>query len=215
LASPRKDIKDYEKFKKQGYYKVKVNEPFVSFKTQIESPESYPFPTLSGKIEIYCEHIAEKNNPLMPAIPKYLSHDEHYDSPLAKKYPLQLITPHNKRRTHSSLQKIPWLEEVELHALWINSVDAESRGIRNGDLIDAYNDRGRIRIPARVTDRISPSVVCVYQGAWYDPDENGVDRGGCANVLTNDAYSPGGAFPMNSALVEVELYRKNQTEGKR
>ncbi|GAH16932.1 unnamed protein product, partial [marine sediment metagenome] len=53
-----------------------------------EDPENYPFPTISGKIEIYCEHIAEKNIPLMPAIPKYFSHEEHYDSPLTKKYPI-------------------------------------------------------------------------------------------------------------------------------
>jgi anaerobic dimethyl sulfoxide reductase subunit A len=213
MTSPRKDIKSYNKMKKDGYYKVNVEEPFVAFKNQIDDPENYPFPTLSGKIEIYCEHIAEKNNPLMPAIPKYFSHDEHYDSPLAKKYPLQLITPHNKRRTHSSLHNLPWLEEIESHAAWVNPTDALFRNISNGDLIDVYNDRGRVRIHAKVTDRISPGVVCVYQGEWYDPDKDGVDRGGCANILTKDAYSPGGAFPLNSSLVEVEIFQKNQLEG--
>jgi len=213
FTSPRKDITNYKKMKKDGYYKVEVQEPFVAFKKQIEDPENYPFPTISGKIEIYCEHIAEKNIPLMPAIPKYFSHEEHYDSPLTKKYPLQLITPHNKRRTHSSLHDLPWLEEIEPHAAWINPIDASIRNVRNGDIIDVYNDRGRVRIPAKITDRISPGVVCVYQGAWYDPDENGVDRGGCANVLTKDSYSPGGSFPMNSALVEVNLYHKNDLEG--
>ncbi|MFX0134708.1 MAG: molybdopterin-dependent oxidoreductase, partial [Candidatus Hodarchaeota archaeon] len=73
FTAPRKDIKSYNKMKRDGYYKVKVEEPFVAFKDQIEDPENNPFPTLSGKIEIYCEHIAEKNNPLMPPIPKYMS----------------------------------------------------------------------------------------------------------------------------------------------
>ncbi|MFX0020961.1 MAG: molybdopterin-dependent oxidoreductase [Candidatus Hermodarchaeota archaeon] len=212
LAAPRKEIKNFNKFKRKGYYKVKVEEPFIAFKEQIKDRENNPFPTLSGKIEIYCEHIAEKKNPLMPPIPKYLTHDEHYDSPLAQKYPLQLLTPHNKRRTHSSLNNVPWLEEVETHSVWINPVDAIKRNIKNGDLVDVFNDRGRIRISAKVTERIIPGAVCVYQGAWYNPNKEGVDLGGCANVLTNDVYSPGGAFPMNSSLVEIELTPSNKLE---
>ncbi|KKN34318.1 hypothetical protein LCGC14_0794800 [marine sediment metagenome] len=213
FTSPRKDIKNYNKMKKDGYYKVKVEEFFVAFSKQIEEPENNPFPTLSGKIEIYCEHMEEKNNPLMPAIPKYFSHNEHYDSPLAKKYPLQLITPHNKRRTHSSLHNIPWLEEIEPHTVLISPTDASIRNIRNGDLVDVFNDRGRVRIPAKVTERISPGVICIYQGEWYKPNKDGVDLGGCANVLTQDGYSPGGAFPLNSSLVEVELFSKKESEG--
>ena len=213
FISPRKDIKSYNKMKRDGYYKVKVEKPFVAFKDQIKDLENNPFPTLSGKIEIYSEHIAEKNIPLMPPIPKYFSHDEHYDSPKAKRYPLQLITPHNKRRTHSTLNMVSWLEEIEPHAVWINPVNAEQRNIKEGDLVDIYNDRGRIRIPAKVTERVMPGVVVVYQGSWYNPNKEGVDLGGCANVLTNDIHSPGGAFPMNSNLVQVELYAKKQEEG--
>ena len=42
------------------------------------------------------------------------------------------------------------------------------------------------------------------QGAWYDPDEGGIDRGGSANVLTRNITSPAGAFVSGTALVEVE-----------
>jgi len=213
FTSPRKDIKSYDEMKRDGFYKVKVDETFVAFKEQIADLENNPFPTLSGKIEIYCEHMAELDIPNMPPIPKYLSHEEHYDAPLAKKYPLQLLTPHNKRRTHSSISMIPWLEEVEPHMVWINPIDAELRRIEHGDLVDIFNDRGRVRIPANVTERVIPGVVVIYQGAWYNPNEEGVDVGGCGNVLTKDSRSPGGAFPMNSALVQVKLYSKKESEG--
>ena len=103
------------------------------------------------------------------------------------------------------------MQEIEPHSVWINSVDADARGIQDGDLVDVFNDRGRIRIPVKVTERIMPGVVNVSQGAWYQPDENGVDIGGCANVLTNDDHSPGGAFHMNSTLVEVEFFSTPMT----
>ncbi len=100
------------------------------------------------------------------------------------------------------------MRETEPHAVWINSIDAENRGVKDEDMVDVFNDRGRIRIPAKVTERIMPGVVNVSQGTWYDPDEEGVDKGGCANVLTKDDMSPGGAVQMNSALVQVELSPK-------
>ncbi|GAI76147.1 unnamed protein product, partial [marine sediment metagenome] len=86
----------------------------------------------------------------------------------------------------------------------INPADALPRDIADGDKVRVFNDRGEMIIPARVTRRIMPGVVDVPEGAWYDPDENGVDRGGCANVLTRDDSSPGGALPINTALVQVE-----------
>jgi len=205
IAARSDDIPDYEAFKRDGVRKFKPAEPIVAFKRQIEDPENNPFPSLSGKIEIYCEHIAEMNNPVIPPIPKYISHWENYDDPLAARYPLQLLTTHYKTRVHSIWHNVPWMREIEPHSVWLNTVDAEARGIKDGDLVDVYNDRGRIRIPAQVTERIMPGVVNVSQGAWYEPDEEGVDHGGCANVLTNDEQSPGGAVPMNTALVQVEL----------
>ena len=49
-----------------------------------------------------------------------------------------------------------------------------------------------------------PGVVSIFEGAWYNPDKDGVDRGACANTLTKDAYSGGGAAVLNTSLVEIE-----------
>ncbi|OGP50583.1 MAG: hypothetical protein A2Y79_06730 [Deltaproteobacteria bacterium RBG_13_43_22] len=214
FTSRRRDITDFDAMKSEGVLKIHLPEPIVAFKDQITDPQKNPFPTLSGKIEIDCDHLREMNHPRIPSIPKYLGHSEHYDVPLAKKYPLQLLTTHSKIRTHSTLERVPWLKELEVQGVWINPADAEPRNIQKGDRIDVFNDRGRIRIPAYVTERIMPGVVNVCQGAWYTPDNEGVDIGGCANTLTRDEPSPGGAFPMNSALVQVELSPPGKEEEK-
>jgi len=203
-ADMKDEIKDYEKFKQDGIHRVKLEKPIVAFQKEIDDPDHHPFPTPSGKIEIFSQRVADVNDPLCPPVPKYVSTWEDRNDPLAKKYPLQLLSPHPRNRVHSELYKVEWLRETELHRAWINPVDANPRGIRDGDEIFVFNDRGTVAITAWVTERIIPGVVSIFEGAWYDPDENGIDRGGCVNVLTSDTYSPGGASALKTALVEIK-----------
>jgi anaerobic dimethyl sulfoxide reductase subunit A len=199
-----KDIPDYETFRENGVHKVELAQPYVCFQEQIEDPVNNPFPTPSGKIEIYSQQLAGAGNSMLPPIPKYIEAWESRNDPLAEKYPLQLVTTHTRRRAHTQFDNIPWLRELYPQAISINTADAQKRGIKDGNMVRVFNDRGEMVIPASVTGRIMPGVVDIPQGAWYDPDENGVDRGGCANILTKDIASPGGAFPSNTCLVQVE-----------
>ncbi len=203
----KKEIKDYEKFKEEGIHRVKLEEPYVAFKKQIDDAENNPFETPSGKIEIYSERIAELNDPENPPIPKYMKRWEGRYDPLTKKYPLQLLSPHPKSRIHSEMFLVEWLKEVDPHVAWINPIDAESRNIKDGDEILVFNDRGKLTIKAWLTERIIPGVISIFEGAWYDPDENRIDRGGCVNTLTNDSYSPGGASALKSCLVEIKIFK--------
>jgi anaerobic dimethyl sulfoxide reductase subunit A len=195
-------IPDYDSFKEKKIHKVRI--PHVAFQEQIEDPQNHSFLTPSGKIEIYSQQLHKMSNPKIPPIPKYIEHWESHRDPLTKKYPLQLITPHFRRRCHSTFDNIPWLKEVEPQQLWMNSIDAQVRGINNGAMIRIFNDRGEMIITAKVTERIVPGVVSLGQGAWYNPDENGIDKGGNPNVLCKDAFSPGGAFCSNTCLVQVQ-----------
>jgi anaerobic dimethyl sulfoxide reductase subunit A len=197
-------IPEYDALKKQGIYLLKNPKTPVPLGKEKDSSERTPLPTPSGKIEIYSERIAKMNHPLIPPIPKYMETWESLNDPLAKKYPLQLTTPHFKRRAHSQFDNLPWLRDMQTQTVSINTLDAEPRGISDGDMVRVFNDRGEMIIPARVTERIMPGVVAIPQGAWYTPDEKGVDRGGCANVLTRNVTSPAGAFSPNTALVQVE-----------
>ena len=197
-------IPDFEKFRREGIHRVDLEKPIVAFQEQIEDPANHPFETPSGKIEIYSQRVADLDTPLCPPIPKYMQVPEDRSDPLAEKYPLQLLTPHPKNRVHSELYKVEWLREVELHQAWINPVDAEDRGIVDGDESNVF-DYVRDQIIVKLdTQRIKPGVISIFEGAWYTPDEKGVDRGACANTLTRDAYSGGGAAVLNTSLVQVE-----------
>ncbi|MBY9015399.1 MAG: molybdopterin-dependent oxidoreductase [Candidatus Lokiarchaeota archaeon] len=204
----RKNIRNINEFREKGIHRIEIEEPYVAFKEQIDDIENKPFKTPSGKIEIFSQRIADLNDPENPPIPKYMERWEGRYDPLSEKYPLQLLSPHPKNRVHSELYLVEWLREVDPHVAWINPVDAEYRGIRDGDEILVYNDRGKLTIKAWLTERIIPGAISIFEGAWYDPDENGIDRGGCVNTLTKDAYSPGGASALKSCLVEIKKYNR-------
>ena len=203
-VAQRAQIPEYEKFREEGLHWINKYEPYVAFKAQIEDPENNPFSTPSGKIEIYSQQIADMNDPLIPPIPKYIETWESPNDPLAKKYPIQLLTPHSKRRANAQFDNIPWLRELIPQTILINTDDAKARKIEDGDLVMVFNDRGKIKIPAKVSQRIMPGAAILPHGAWYDPDEEGIDRGGCANVLTRDEASPGGSHAFNTVLIEIE-----------
>jgi anaerobic dimethyl sulfoxide reductase subunit A len=202
----RKSIKNINKFREEGIHRLSIEEPYVAFKEQIEDPENKPFKTPSGKIEIFSQRIADLNDPENPPIPKYMERWEGRYDPLSEKYPLQLISPHPKSRIHSEMYLVEWLSEVDPHVAWINPIDAEPRGIKNGEEILVFNDRGKLTIKAWLTERIIPGVISIFEGAWYNPDDNGIDRGGCVNTLTKDAFSPGGASALKSCLVEIKTF---------
>jgi anaerobic dimethyl sulfoxide reductase subunit A len=87
---------------------------------------------------------------------------------------------------HSTHENTDWLDEAFPQRVFINRVDAEDRGVGDGDLVRVFNDRGSIVMPCRITPRIMPGVVDIPEGAWWTPDENGTDRRGCVNVLTSE-----------------------------
>ncbi|MFS7223497.1 DMSO/selenate family reductase complex A subunit [Rahnella inusitata] len=161
------------------------SEPYIAFEANIRDHKNHPFLTPSGKIEIFSRRLYDMHNPEIPALSHYVPAHEGPEDALAKKFPLQLITWKGKNRANSTQYANPWLQEVQVQKLWINPADAQQRGIAQGDSVRIHNDRGVTQIPAEVTQRIMPGVVAMQAGAWWQPDANGVDHGGCANVLSS------------------------------
>ncbi len=205
LLDNQPDFPDIDTLKKEGACKLKHDEAFVPFKDQIEDINNNPFPTPSGKIEIYSSRFEQMNNPLIPAIPKYIPFSEGAeDAESNEKFPLQLITPHSMARVNSQFVNVADLKKLGDDSINISIEDANARNIKDSDNVFVFNDRGRIFVKAKVTRDIMPGVVSLDQGIWYDPDADGTDKGGCVNVLSLDAASPAGAFTSNTCLVQIK-----------
>ncbi|MDP7103688.1 MAG: molybdopterin-dependent oxidoreductase [SAR202 cluster bacterium] len=196
-------IDDFDAFMENGLARLPPPSAPVAFADQIDNPDSNPFSTPSGKIEIYSTAIASEPDfyglGSIPAIPKYVP---PFEADLA--HPLQLVTPQSKARSHSTFGNLTVLQAVDPQVVWVHTDDAVDRSISDGQQVRVFNDRGATIMPVKVTDRITRGVVSMKEGAWFSPDESGVDTGGSANVLSLDSPSPSGAQTYNTCLVEVE-----------
>ncbi|HLA80499.1 MAG TPA: molybdopterin dinucleotide binding domain-containing protein, partial [Thermoleophilia bacterium] len=151
------------------------------------------------------------------------SWEGHHTEELYGKYPLQMVSPHPRFSFHTMGDgKESWMNEIKDHRTlvngyyyWnmrINTKDAAARGIKAGDLIRAFNDRGSVILAAQVSERVPPGTVHSYEScAEYDPlgtPGESADRGGCVNILTNiRLITPNsGGMSNNSCLIQVEKW---------
>ena len=157
-------------------------------------------------------------------MPRYIPSWEGHTSKLAKKYPLQLISPHTRYSYHTHYDtRVQWLGDIPGHRIlkdgyyWrsvnIHPLDAEARAIKNRDIVKLYNDRAAVLGIARLTERVRPGVVhCYTASSKYDPLQPGepgsIDRGGCVNLLTPSRLLSQNAPGMapNSCLIEISKW---------
>jgi anaerobic dimethyl sulfoxide reductase subunit A len=208
----------WDEFKKRGVYKFRMHEPHVAFKEQIE--KGLPFQTPSGRIEIFSTELARitdwkrtQYGEEIPYLPKWIEPWESLNHPLTKKFPFHLISPHPRWRTHSIFNNIPWLRETFEQEVTLNAADAAKLGVKTGDVVEMYNDRGRVVAPVYATERCMPGVAVLHEGAWMDLDKDGVDRSGNPDFLTLDEPSPAGAFAYNTVLCAIRKTRLEHKPG--
>jgi anaerobic selenocysteine-containing dehydrogenase len=162
------------------------------------------FPTPSGKCEFWSDTLATEGLDPLPTF------EPAPESPagnpmLAERYPLILLTAKSALHfLNSSYANLPrnLRAEGEPH-LDIHPADAAPRGIADGNCVRVFNDRGVVRLHARLGDRVRPGVVAMPSGWWSSLSPGGSS----ANALTADGLSDrgeGGDF--HDTLVEVAAF---------
>ncbi|KPK89461.1 MAG: biotin transporter BioY [Deltaproteobacteria bacterium SM23_61] len=208
-------LPEFEAFWEAGYVENPPPPKPVMLAALRANPEANPLKTPSGKVEIYSETIASFAYDDCPGHPIWLEPAEWLGSPLAERYPLHLISNQPRTRLHSQLDngvtsldsKIKGREPVTMHPQ-----DAAARGLREGDVVRVFNERGACLAGLIVSDGVRPGVIQLATGAWYDPQQTGegasMDKHGNPNMLTIDrGTSKLAQGPIaHTALVEVERF---------
>ena len=222
----------YDEFLEKGYLPIRFMdeerwkaEP-IGMRAFYEDPEANPLATPTGKIEFYATGIADcwGDDGERPPVPKWIeeseAHHERLTNDRGKDYPFLMMSNHPRWRVHAEHDDITWLREIETckvtgpdgykyEPVWINPADARRLGIKDGDIVRIFNERGSVLGGAYVTERIRPSVISQDHGARVDSivtGLGGLDRGGANNLIcpnaTTSKNAPGEVT--NGFLVNIE-----------
>ena len=124
----------------------------------------------------------------------------HGDGELARKYPLEMISPKNDDSMNSTFGHRD-ANDRRTATLHIARADADARGIHDGEQVRMFNDRGSCVLTASVDGRVRPGVVCAPSTRWA---KRAADRRN-VNVLTSERLTDFGGGPtFYSCLVQVE-----------
>jgi anaerobic selenocysteine-containing dehydrogenase len=138
------------------------------------------FATPSGRLEFYSEHFAAQG---LPAMPDWV--DEAGERSAAERWPLRLLTAPGYYQSHTAFSGVAYLRarqgspECVLHP-----EDAAARGLRDGEGVELFNERGSVILRLRVSDEAPRSVAFV-------PGQRPVGEAGAGtiNMLVSDRFS--------------------------
>jgi anaerobic selenocysteine-containing dehydrogenase len=222
------DLISWEELNEKGYYVVPTADNWedvpAGFYEFYKDPEKHPLSTPTGKLEFEATGLVKHfpDDLERPPVPKWIakgiSHEETIGTERSKKYPLLVCSNHPRWGVHSEHKDMIWLREIKTCKVkgpdgyqyqpgWLHPSEAEKRGIKSGDVISIYNDRGTVLAGAYITERIMPGVVYIDHGAKWDPIALGeIDRGGAINTIVprNTTSKNAVGHAVSGFLVQVE-----------
>ena len=196
-----------EELKTKGFARLKLG-----------TPDKYlphaqgNFPTPSGKVELKASMAAGGNfvvpvfrqgsnehqdgSPVDP-LPGYIEYEDD------QKYPLNVLSPKNHAFLNSGYANIArQLGHAGDQYVMIHPNDAQSRKIADGGTVEVFNDVGRFRALARVTEDVMPGVIAAPLGYWASTSLSGKT----VNAVNTARFADLGRAPtFSECRVEVRV----------
>ena len=231
----------WEEFKKRGFYFPKQDPSIKDIPAGMSGfyydPENYPLDTPTGKIEFWSQALADafpddkERQPMAKwvvggSVEDGWTHDETLWGERCKDYPLLVTAAPAKWRVHVQGDDIKWFREIETckvkgkdgysyEPVWMHPSVASARGIKDGDIVKVFNDRGTILYGARISERVVPGAVFIHKGSRVDPIAPHLDRGGAINLISPERqvskHCKG--FAVTGYLVEAQKVSDEEYEG--
>jgi anaerobic selenocysteine-containing dehydrogenase len=205
-SNPGMEHISMEALRRDGHIPLAVHrypetEPFLPYANLTGLGNSTgPLPTPSGKIEFYSESLAAEGR---DALPGFCPPVESRWGEGAARFPLEFLSrkaDNYMNTTFAHLDGHRRLEAKVTQQLEMHATDAEARGIRDGDPVRIWNERGSLRLSALVNGSV-PAGVVASRMDWAKLHPDGAN----VNALTSERLTDlGAAATFYSVLVEVE-----------
>ncbi|ARC92627.1 trimethylamine-N-oxide reductase TorA [Vibrio coralliilyticus] len=210
------DMPSFDDFWEQSVLDFGEGKPWVRHADFREDPEINALGTPSGFIEITSRKIGRYGYEHCQEHPMWFEKTERsHGGPGSDKFPFWLQSCHPDKRLHSQM-----CESEEFRAtyavqgrepVYINPQDAKEKGIKDGDLVRVFNDRGQLLAGAVLMDSYARGVIRIEEGAWYGPlneKEGAICTYGDPNTLTMDIGSSelAQATSANTCIVDFEKF---------
>jgi anaerobic selenocysteine-containing dehydrogenase len=208
-AAPACEGIDLAYLREHGYARLKVGT-----KDQRAPHKAGNFPTSSGKCQLKAEGATNfvagpfrqmyedfQSGELLDPLPDYVASRESAatNPDLAKKYPLSIISPKSHGFLNSCYANMPQkIKGQGEQFVLINFFDANERGIKNGDKVRVFNDRGAFEADAHITDDVNQGLIIATLGYWRQ-----LNAGTVNSISSAEFANMGNAPSFSDNLVQV------------
>lgn len=185
----------FERLAEEGY--ARLNVP-GDFRPYAEPRANTP----TGKIQLVAPELERLG---LDSVPAYIPPAESADADpeRAARFPLMLLSPPEHPLMNSTFHNVPKLAQAAGEAtLLLHPNEAAVRGVREGDRLRCWNDRGHFYGRAVVTDDVRPGVAVSYGVRWAQLSEEGRTVNDTTSQRVTDM---GGGATFYDNAVEVEV----------